>query len=104
MENNSADTTRFNRYKKSLLEIILSILPNCKVYLFGSRARNEHSSGADVDIALDINKPIGRKKIALIQDKIEETTIPLLVDLIDLHDTSEELKKEIEQEGVLWEN
>jgi predicted nucleotidyltransferase len=91
-------------YKQQLLEIIYEILPNCKVYLFGSRARQEHESGADIDLALDIGEPIAKKQLSFIQDKIEESTIPLSVDLIDLHNTTDALKKEIVSEGVLWEN
>ena len=98
------DNDRFERYKKQILEIVQAVLPGCKVYLFGSRARQEHDVGADIDIALDAGKKIEMKKIFAIKDKIEESTIPLFVDVVDLHDASEELKKEIQSEGVLWEN
>lgn len=91
------------KYKKQLLECVYQILPNCKVYLFGSRARQTHDSGADIDLALDCGKPIERKKIFAIQEIIEETTIPLFVDLVDLHSAPEKLKNEIEKEGILWE-
>jgi len=95
---------RFARYKKILLEIIREALPECKVYLFGSRARCEHSEGADIDLALDNNKPIDLGDISTIQEKIEESTIPLFVDLVDLHAVGPVIKKEIENEGTLWEN
>ena len=92
------------KYKQILLTIILGELPGCKVYLFGSRAREEHDMGADIDLALDTGEPIERAVLVTIKEKIEATTIPLSVDLIDLSDASGQLKKEIETEGILWES
>ena len=60
--------------------------------------------GADIDIALDNGKKIDSKKLMYIKDQIEESTIPLHIDVVDLATTSEKLKKEIEKEGVLWKN
>ena len=94
---------RFNRYKKILLEIIHEILPNCNVYLFGSRARCDHDQGSDIDLALDCQKPIELNKISQIKEKIEESIIPLFVDLVDIHTAGDTIKKEIKDEGILWE-
>jgi predicted nucleotidyltransferase len=91
------------KYKNILLDIIEKIIPGCKVYLFGSRARKEHDSGADIDLALDLGREIESKKISLIKEKIEETTLPLSVDIVDLHTAPEVLKNDIKSEGVLWE-
>jgi len=95
---------RFKTYKKTLLKIIYKILPDCKVYLFGSRARCDHDEGADIDLALDNGIPINRKTLYAIKEKIEETTIPLHVDLVDIQDAGKTIKKEIENEGILWKN
>lgn len=101
---NETEQERFLRYKKQIIKIIRSILPDCKIYLFGSRARQEHDVGSDIDIALDANKPIEQKKLYLIEEKIEETNIPQTVDVVDLYSASELLKKEVANEGILWEN
>lgn len=98
------DVERFNRYKKTLLEIIHSQLPSCKVYIFGSRARNDHSQGSDIDLALDFGTTIDSRKIYTIQDEIEESTVPLHVDLVDIHNISGKFKAEVLKEGILWEN
>ena len=94
---------KFEEYKKTLLRIIYEFLPECKVYLFGSRARQEHGQGADIDLALDNSKPIDLSVIYKIKNKIEESTIPLFVDIVDIHNADEVVKKEIENEGILWE-
>jgi len=92
------------KYKTMLLEIIHKTLPGCKVLLFGSRARDEHDVGADIDLALYCGREIERGKLISIKDEIEESTIPFCVDVVDLFSASEELKSEVEKEGVLWEN
>ena len=98
------DIERFNRYKQILLKIIDEELPGCKVYIFGSRARNDYKQGSDIDLALDLRTKIDSNKIYVIKDKIEESIIPLHVDLIDIHTISGKFKEEIEKEGILWEN
>ena len=99
-----SDQERFARYKKTLLKIITQGLPECKVYLFGSRARKDHKQGSDIDIALDIGKEISSTKLYKIEDEIEETTIPLFVDLIDLQTATGDFKNEILKERILWKS
>jgi len=94
---------KFKEYKKTLLSIIHKFLPNCKVYLFGSRARKEHDEGADIDLSLDNEDPIDLNVIYKIKNEIEESTIPLFVDIVDINNADEAIKKEIENEGILWE-
>lgn len=92
------------KYKDFLIKIIKENLPNCKIYLFGSRARKTHRSGADIDIALDTGEKIKFEILFEIQDKIEESNLPLFVDLVDLNSASNELKMEVKNEGILWAN
>jgi predicted nucleotidyltransferase len=93
---------RFEFYKKILLEIIHRQLPTCKVYLFGSRARGTHQPGADIDLALDMGKPIDFNIIASLLGEIEESNVPLMVDLVDLYTASDAFKKEVNREGIEW--
>ena len=93
-----------NRYKEQLLDIITSIIPNCKIYLFGSRASGDASPGSDIDLALDAGSKIDFKEILQMQVKIDETAIPLSVDLVDIHNVSEDFRREIEKERVVWKS
>ena len=94
----------FNRYKKTLITIIHKRIPNCKIYLFGSRARGTNQPGADIDLALECKSIIDNTLLSKIQGDIDETTIPLSIDLIDLRSASEILKNEVKKEGVLWKS
>ena len=90
-----SEKERFKRYKKILLDIIHKRLPNCKVYLYGSRARNDHQSGSDIDLALDNKKQIDFEIILSLHSDIEETTIPLNVDLVDFYTATGKFRKDI---------
>ncbi len=90
------------KYKKELLSIIHKHVPSCTVYLFGSRARDSHQSGADIDLALDAGKKIGLDPILDIKADIEETTLPLFVDVIDMHTIDKDFKEEILKDGIVW--
>lgn len=80
-------------------------LPNAKVYLFGSRARSDYSQGSDIDMALDNNgKKIDFKIILNIYSKIEETSIPLTIDLVDINNIDSDFKKAIGKKRVSWKN
>ena len=90
------------KYKKILLDIIEKYVPGCNVYLFGSRARRTHQSGADVDLAIDAGKSVDYSIVFKILGDIEETTIPLFVDVVDLYSASDEFKGEVKKDGILW--
>ena len=91
-------------YKQQLLAIVYKHVPECTVYLFGSRARGDDQHGSDIDIAIDIGHPISYQTLLAIGIDIDETTIPMKVDVVDLHTASDELKKDILKEGIVWKN
>ncbi len=91
-------------YQKTLVDIIAKRLPSCTIYLYGSRARLQHKEGADVDLALDNKKPIDFSALANIRFDIEESTIPLMVDIVDIHNISQDFLDEIKKDWILWKN
>ncbi len=92
-------------YKQILLDIIHKKLPKCKVYLFGSRGTTkDHQSGSDVDLALDAGKPIKLSIIFARKEEIEETTIPVFVDVIDINNSSKDFVDEIKKDWIPWTN
>ncbi len=92
-----------DRDKKTIVDIIKQLLPHAQIYLFGSRAREDHSPESDIDIAIDNGgQKIDRSALSMIKDELEESTIPFTVDIVDLNAASEALKKEILKDGILW--
>lgn len=89
-------------YKTKMLEIIQLHLPTAKIYLYGSRARNENRKGSDIDIALDTGNVIDIKIMWKIEEAIEDSTIPFFVDVIDLNNISSKFRERIEKDMVPW--
>lgn len=90
------------KYQKELATIIKRHLPHARIYLFGSRAKGSSNPGSDIDIALDDNAPIAWATLGAIKEDIENSNIILFVDLVDMHDVSDEMKKQIMRDGVPW--
>jgi len=89
--------------KKQIIEIIKKHLAPVKIYLFGSRARGDYVAESDIDIALDGGAIIDLALLEKIKEEIEDTTIPFTVDIVDLHRVSEDFKKQILQDAVIWQ-
>ncbi|MFH1461908.1 MAG: nucleotidyltransferase domain-containing protein [bacterium] len=91
-------------YKKKLIELISTHLPNAKIFLFGSRATNEERYDSDIDVAIDSGKKSPQDKMALIKLSIDELNIPFEVDIVDLYNLPEKFKNKINKEKILWKN
>jgi len=90
------------RYKEQILAIVSQHLPGCTVYLYGSRARNTHQPGADIDLAIDNGARIADGILATIRYDIEDTTVPLMVDIVDVHAIDKDFYNTISKEWVVW--
>lgn len=92
------------KYQDELVAIIHKHIQPCAIYLFGSRAIDREYVGSDIDLALDAGKPIASTTLLAIEMEIDETTIPMKVDLVDFQTAPAELKNDIMREGILWTN
>lgn len=88
--------------KATLLQIIHKHLPECRVFLFGSRARGTHKEGADYDIALDAGAKIPRDVMLKINGDIDESNIYVFVDVVDINNVSEDFLNVIKKDLVEW--
>jgi predicted nucleotidyltransferase len=89
---------------KKIIGIIMAYVPEAKVILFGSRAQNRYGKNSDIDIALDASEPISRSIVHEIKAVLNETSIPLLIDLVDLNSVNVSVQEEIKKYGVLWKS
>jgi predicted nucleotidyltransferase len=90
------------RYQDQMIDMFARAVPAKKfqVYLFGSRARGDEEEGSDADIAIS-GKEIDRSDLSLIREQWEYSTIPMMLDLVDLKDINSALTEQIEREKVL---
>jgi predicted nucleotidyltransferase len=88
--------------KTELIRLIHTYAPGCKIMLFGSRARGSHADGADFDIAIDAGSKLPHTTMLQISNAIEESNIPVRVDIIDLHNVSERFLTAIKKDLIIW--
>jgi len=75
-----------------------------KIFIFGSRAREDNFPASDIDIGIlseTEDKDI-RFKISFLREKFENSNIPQKVDVVNLNEVSEDFKKEIFKDAVIW--
>lgn len=91
------------KYKTRLIELISKHLPDAKIYLYGSRARGDHSPLSDIDVAVDMHGiPADKYKMAHISLSLEDLNIPLGIDVVDFNLVSESMRESIKKEGIVW--
>ena len=90
------------RYQDQIIDVFARAVPNkaFSVYLFGSRARGDEEEGSDADLAIS-GTEIDRSDLSLIREQWEYSTIPMMLDLVDLQDINSALSEQIEKAKVL---
>ena len=78
--------------KEKIIKVIEIFFPDATIYLFGSRARNEHNERSDIDIAFDAKKPVTMTEMGQIKSMIDALTIPQKIDIVDFNRVSRRLK------------
>ena len=90
------------RYQDQIIEVFARAVPAKKfqVFLFGSRARGDEEEGSDADLAIS-GSDIDRCDLSLIREQWEYSTIPMMLDLVDLKEINSDLTEQIKKEKVL---
>ena len=85
-----------------MIDVFARAVPAKKfeVYLFGSRARGDEEEGSDADLAIS-GTEIDRCDLSLIREQWEYSTIPVMLDLVDLKDINSALYEQVEKEKIL---
>jgi predicted nucleotidyltransferase len=90
--------------KFKIIGIINILFPDCKIYLYGSRARGRFSHGSDADIAIDCGQPADRMVVFEAQELLSALITPLQINIVDVHKLPEEYKKSIERDRIIWKS
>jgi predicted nucleotidyltransferase len=98
--------TTQNPYIDLLKQMVLDYANNypVRIYLIGSRARNDARKTSDVDIAILPLEPLPKNFIIQLRDILEESTIPYAVDIVDLSQCTEEQKKKFLNKAIIWKD
>ncbi len=91
-----------DKIKEKIINVIHALIPQADIYLFGSRATEQHHAKSDFDIALDAGKPLDRLDVGEVKDMLNASNIPYRFDIVDFHTVGQDLKNDILKEGILW--
>lgn len=90
------------------LEQLYSILQNhlqghpSRVYLFGSMATGSFHAGSDCDVGIEPLREFPQGLLASLRERLEESTIPFPVDVVDLSSASAAFHEQVKKDGKLW--
>ena len=90
--------------KEKIIGLISTVLPEVKIYLYGSFARRESKSWSDIDIALEGNGKIDYNRIAEIKDILDASSIPFKFDVVDMATVSEDMRNQILKDRIIWKS
>lgn len=92
------------KYLALLKEIVLSFVDTEKVivFLFGSRASEQHASRSDADIGLMAEGMMPEKVYHKIKNAIDDSIIPWEVDIVDFAGVSPAFKREALKKIIIW--
>jgi predicted nucleotidyltransferase len=91
-------------YLEEIRRIVMEELKDrpAKVFLFGSRARNSARPSSDVDVAVLPLAPLPPAVLSRIRLRLEESCVPLRVDLVDLSEADEPFRSAVLREAIPW--
>lgn len=95
-----------NKYLSELRDLVLNELKNekVKIFIFGSRAREDNYQASDVDIGYIPYDKFDDKKITMLKYKLENSNIPYKVEIVNFNNVSEEFKQEALKDIEIWKD
>ncbi|MFN8845848.1 MAG: nucleotidyltransferase family protein, partial [Bdellovibrionales bacterium] len=74
---------------------------NCRVWIFGSRSTGKFQKFSDLDILYESTDEIELSFIFNIKSNIEESNLPIKVDIVNIKDLAESYSEEILKNRIL---
>jgi len=95
-----------DQYLRQVFEIVAAHMKAhpARIYLFGSRASGTARIFSDCDIGIEPVRNLPAGHLSRLREKLEESHVPYVVEVIDLSQASEEFARKIRDEGILWIN
>ena len=85
----------------TVLEILDAHVPDCEVWVFGSRAAGRAKEFSDLDLAIVGEEPLSATTLADLKDSFTESDLPFKVDIVDWADTSQSFRNIITGQHVV---
>ncbi|TVR01130.1 MAG: nucleotidyltransferase domain-containing protein [Desulfovibrionales bacterium] len=93
-----------NPYLSQLHSILQNHLQDhpARVYLFGSMATGTFRAGSDCDVGIEPLRDFPPGLLASLRERLEESTIPFPIDVVDLSSASAAFHEQVKKDGKLW--
>lgn len=88
------------RHLDMLLPILIRHVPGASVWAFGSRVKGTAQKFSDRDIAIDAGRPLGMATLALLEQDLADSDLPIKVDVVDLATASPAFRAMVEARRV----
>jgi type I restriction enzyme S subunit len=80
-----------------LKQLITEHIQGCEIRVFGSRIHGTAKPYSDIDIALKCGSPIDRRTMSRLKEALQESILPIRVDVLDWDGISKEFRGVIEE-------
>lgn len=88
------------RHIEKIIEVVNRIIPGFQVSVFGSRVKKGSWRYSDIDILVSGERALTSEERFMLRDEFDESDIPVIVDIIDRFEISDEFSNSIEDECV----
>ena len=88
-------------YLEMVKRILADHVPECEVRAFGSRATWTAKHYSDLDLAVVGHGPLTTRTLGHLKEALQESDLPMRVDVLDWHSISESFQKVIERDCVV---
>ena len=80
---------------RQVRDILRDHVPECEVWVFGSRVDGAAKRFSDLDLAIVSTTELPVRRLALLASAFEESDLPIKVDLVDLRSASPTFRQRI---------
>ncbi len=91
------------KHLQILLKIFNSYCPRAEIWAYGSRIKNEAHEASDLDLVVK-NFNDENKNIYELKELINNSDIPIIVDLLDFNNIPESFQREIVKDYIIISN
>lgn len=88
------------RHLDLVKRILNERVPGVRAWAFGSRAKGTAQKFSDLDLAIAAELPVGFHTLALLEEDLADSDLPMKVDVVDLLSLSPAFRAIVERDGV----
>lgn len=89
------------RYLAVLRPILERHVPGARVWAFGSRVKETAGKFSDLDLAIEADGPLGLAAMALLEQDLSDSDLPIKVDVVDLFAVQPAFRRMVEAQCLL---